>query len=104
MTWINVCKMDALNNDRLVAFDYNDRKILVTIIHDKIYATDRICTHEYADLSIGFLNEEDKTITCPLHFSRFELETGISQNPPAKIPLKTYESKIEDDFVYIFIN
>ena len=104
MTWINVCKMAILNNDKLVAFDYIDKKILVTIIQDKIYATDRICTHEYADLSTGFLNEEDKTITCPLHFSRFELETGISQNPPAKIPLKTYNSKIEDDCVYVFVD
>lgn len=58
--WINVCNMDAQNNDKLVAIDYNDKKILVTIIHDKIYATDRICTHQYADLSAGFLNEEEK--------------------------------------------
>lgn len=104
MAWINVCKVDILNNDKIVAFDYDDKKILVTIIQGKIYATDRICTHEYADLSTGFLNEEEKTITCPLHFSRFELETGISQNPPAKIPLKTYDTKMEDNCVYIFID
>jgi 3-phenylpropionate/trans-cinnamate dioxygenase ferredoxin component len=104
MVWIDVCKMDVLTNDKLVAFDYNDKKILVTRIQNKIYATDRICTHEYADLSTGFLNEEEKTITCPLHFSRFELETGISQNPPAKIPLKTYDTKMEDDYVYIFVD
>lgn len=104
MTWINVCKVDVLDNDKLVAFDYNDKKILVTKIQDKIYATDRICTHEYADLSTGFLNEDEKTITCPLHFSRFELETGISQNPPAKIPLQTYDNKMEDNCVYVFID
>ena len=104
MTWINVCKVDVLDNDKLVAFDYNDKKILVTKIQDKIYATDRICTHEYADLSTGFLNEDEKTITCPLYFSRFELETGISQNPPAKIPLQTYDNKMEDNCVYVFID
>ena len=104
MAWINVCKVDVLDNDKLVAFDYNDKKILVTKILDKISATDRICTHEYADLSTGFLNEDEKTITCPLHFSRFELETGISQNPPAKNPLKTYDSMIEDNCVYVFID
>jgi nitrite reductase/ring-hydroxylating ferredoxin subunit len=104
MAWINVCKVDVLDNDKLVAFDYNDKKILVTKIQDKIYATDRICTHEYADLSTGFLNEEEKTITCPLHFSRFELETGISQNPPANIPLKTYDNKLEDNYVHVLFD
>jgi len=104
MTWINVCKMDVLNNDKLVVFDYNDKKILVTKIQDKIYVIDRICTHEYADLSTGFLNEEEKTITCPLRFSRFELETGISQNPPAKDPLKTYDNKMEGNCVYVLID
>ncbi len=104
MVWIKICKVDVLNNGKLVEFDYNDKKILVTRIQDKIYTTDRICTHEYADLSTGFLNEQEKTITCPLHFSRFELETGIPQNPPAEIPLKTYDSKIEDNYVYAFID
>ncbi|HET6590210.1 MAG TPA: Rieske 2Fe-2S domain-containing protein [Candidatus Nitrosocosmicus sp.] len=104
MTWINVCKVDVSDNEKLVAFDYKDRKILVTKILDKIYSTDRICTHGYSDLSTGFLNEEEKTITCPLHFSRFGLETGISQNPPANIPLKTYDNKLEVNCVYVFIN
>jgi nitrite reductase/ring-hydroxylating ferredoxin subunit len=60
MTWINICKLDVLDDEKLVAFDFNDKKILVTKIQDKIYATDRICTHEYADLSTGYLNEEEK--------------------------------------------
>ncbi|CAN5678003.1 hypothetical protein BH23THE1_BH23THE1_34560 [soil metagenome] len=34
-----------------------------------------------------------KTITCLPHFSRFKLETGISQNPHTRIPLKTYDSR-----------
>lgn len=30
MTWINVCKLDVLDNEKLVAFDFNDKKLLVT--------------------------------------------------------------------------
>jgi nitrite reductase/ring-hydroxylating ferredoxin subunit len=60
-------------------------------------------THEYADLSTGFLNEQEKTVTCPLHLSVFKLDYGIPQNPPAEPPLKTYAVKIEDNGVYIFI-
>jgi 3-phenylpropionate/trans-cinnamate dioxygenase ferredoxin subunit len=103
MEWIKVCDNNLLGNGILMEFDYDDKKILISKVQEKIYATDRICTHQYADLSTGFLNEEEKTITCPLHLSVFKLDTGMPQNPPAEIPLKIYNVKIEDDGVYIFI-
>lgn len=103
MEWIKACNKDSLNNGDLVGFDYNDKEILIAKIQDIIYATDRICTHQYADLSSGFLNEEEKTVTCPLHLSVFKLENGIPQNPPAELPLKTYDVKIEDNGVYVLL-
>ncbi len=96
MEWIKVCEADSLGNGDLIGLDYNNKKILIAIAQDKIYATDGICTHEYADLSTGFLNEEEKTVTCPLHLSVFKLYDGVPQNPPAVEPLKTYNVKIEN--------
>ena len=80
MEWIKVCDNSSLGNGDLVGFDYDDKKILISKVQDKIYATDRICTHQYADLSTGFLNEEEKTITCPLHLSVFKLENGMPES------------------------
>jgi 3-phenylpropionate/trans-cinnamate dioxygenase ferredoxin component len=101
MKWVRVCNATSLNNGDLISFDYYNKKILIAKVQDKIYATDGICTHEYADLSTGFLNEQEKTVTCPLHLSIFKLDNGIPQNPPAELPLKTYDVKIEDNEVYI---
>jgi 3-phenylpropionate/trans-cinnamate dioxygenase ferredoxin component len=108
MEWVRVCNISSLSNGDLISFDYNDdnknnnnKKILIAKVQDKIYATDGICTHEYADLSTGFLNEQEKTVTCPLHLSVFKLDNGIPQNPPAELPLKTYNVKVEDNEVYI---
>ena len=103
MKWIKVCDKDSLSNGDLLAFDYNNKEILIAKAQDIIYATDRICTHQYADLSSGFLNEEEKTVTCPLHLSVFKLDNGIPQNPPADLPLKTYGVKIEDNGVYVLM-
>jgi 3-phenylpropionate/trans-cinnamate dioxygenase ferredoxin component len=103
MGWIRVCDENSLNSGDLKEFDHNDTKILVARLKDKIYATDRICTHAFADLSTGFLNEEEKTVTCPLHSSDFKLEDGVPQNPPAETPLKTYDVKTEDNGVYVLI-
>ncbi|MGI0003814.1 MAG: Rieske (2Fe-2S) protein, partial [Candidatus Nitrosotenuis sp.] len=70
-----------------------------TNLGGKIYATDRICTHEEADLSSGFLSEQG--VRCPLHLSVFNLENGSPQNPPAEAPLKTYNIKIEQSEIYV---
>ncbi|HJT48698.1 MAG TPA: non-heme iron oxygenase ferredoxin subunit [Nitrososphaeraceae archaeon] len=99
--WIKVCDAKSLKNGDLLDFDMEDKKILISKLSDKVYATDRICTHAYADLSTGFINEDEKTVTCPLHMSAFRLEDGIPQNLPAEEPLKTYKTKIQDNYVYI---
>ncbi|CAN5441049.1 non-heme iron oxygenase ferredoxin subunit [soil metagenome] len=102
-SWIKVCEIKTLNSGDMLDFDHNDKKILITKIKNKIYATDRICTHAYADLSTGFLNEDDNTVTCPLHMSRFNLESGAAENLPAEEPLKTYGTEVKDGWVYILI-
>ena len=99
--WIKVCDEKSLKNGELFDFDHEDRKILLAKANGRVFATDRICTHAYADLSTGVMNEEEKTITCPLHLSIFKLDTGVPQNLPAEEPLKTYKVKIQDDAIYI---
>jgi 3-phenylpropionate/trans-cinnamate dioxygenase ferredoxin subunit len=102
--WIRACKMEDLKNSNPLDFDYEDKKILITNVDNRIYATDRICTHAYADLSTGFLNESEKTVTCPLHMSIFDLENGKPLNLPAEEPLKTYNVKVESDWVWIMVD
>ena len=99
--WIKVCDANSLKNGDLLDFDFDDKKVLISKAGNKVYATDRICTHAYADLSTGFMNESEKTVTCPLHMSVFRLEDGSPQNLPAEEPLKTYQAKIENNAVYI---
>src|ERR671923_2004813 len=101
--WMKVCDIKSLKNGDLLDFDMEDKKILISKIKDKVYATDRICTHAYADLSTGFINEDEKTVTCPLHMSIFKLEDGVPQNLPAEQPLKKYPIKSENGWIYIFI-
>ena len=101
--WIRVGEVDSIKNGDLIDFDYKDKKILIAKSGDKLFATDRICTHAYADLSTGFMNVDEKTVTCPLHMSIFKLEDGVPQNLPAEEPLKTYPVKTEQSWIYIFV-
>lgn len=97
--WVKACSTNQLGTNEMFSFDFEDKKILLTNLGGKIYATDRICTHEEADLSSGFLSTEG--VRCPLHLSVFNLENGVPQNPPAEKPLKTYNIKIDKDEIYV---
>ena len=97
--WIKACDTDKVGNGELFGFDHDDKKILLANLDGKIFATDRICTHEEADLSTGILSEEG--VRCPLHLSVFDLNTGKPQNPPAEESLKTYNVKIDNNEVYV---
>lgn len=97
--WIKACNLDQVKEGTLYGFHSNDKKILLANQKGKIFATDLICTHAEADLSSGFLSDEG--VRCPLHLSVFNLQDGNPQNPPAEIPLKTYNVKIQQNEVYV---
>jgi 3-phenylpropionate/trans-cinnamate dioxygenase ferredoxin component len=101
--WIRACDAKSLKRGEMMDFDFHDKKILLVNIDNTIYASDRICTHAYADLATGFLNEEEKTVTCPLHMSAFNLENGNPLNLPAKEPLMIYKTKIDNNSIFIFV-
>jgi 3-phenylpropionate/trans-cinnamate dioxygenase ferredoxin component len=101
--WIRACDSKSLKLGEMMDFDYQDKKILLVNIDNTIYASDRICTHAYADLSTGFLNEEEKTVTCPLHMSAFNLENGNPLNLPAKDPVMIYKTKIDNNSIFILV-
>jgi 3-phenylpropionate/trans-cinnamate dioxygenase ferredoxin subunit len=97
--WVKACMMNQVGKNEMYSFDFEDKKLMITNLDGKIYATDRICTHAEADLSMGFLSSEG--VRCPLHLSVFNLENGIPQNPPAEEPLKIYNVKIDQNEIYV---
>jgi len=70
----------------------------ILIVHtdeDTWHATQGICTHEYFELDKGFLTGD--TLTCALHLSRFDLETGEALDPPAELPLAIYPIEVDGE-------
>lgn len=68
-------------------------EIIVAKVGGKFYAFSGRCTHLGLSLEGGKL--DGKILQCPHHRSRFDLEDGRVLTPPAKLPLKTYEVKVE---------
>src|SRR5690606_41866001 len=72
---------------------------ILTRVGAAIFACAGICTHEYAEMSEGEI--EDHGIYCPLHGSGFDLRTGAVTSLPAVTPLPVYDVKIVDGEVYV---
>jgi len=68
----------------------------------RLTAVQGICSHEYFELDKGFLTAG--TLTCALHLSRFELETGEPLDPPAEAPLAVYPVVVEDGRILIEVS
>jgi nitrite reductase/ring-hydroxylating ferredoxin subunit len=49
------------------------------------------------------LNETERTVTCPLHLSSFDLKSGSPLNLPAEKPLEIYPMKKEKNKLLILI-
>lgn len=77
----------------------DDTPVLLTRLEGVIHAMGRICTHEYADLAAGEL--EDGCVVCPLHGSKFDVVTGEALSLPAFLPEPIYEVRVQDGMVYV---
>ena len=65
------------------------------------YAIDNRCTHVGGPLGEGRL--AGSVVTCPWHGSRFDVTSGQVVGPPARRPVQTYQTRIQDEAVFVEI-
>ena len=92
-TWVDVCSVDDIDQGGMHEFQRGERRILIYRLEEGLFATDNVCTHEFALLSVGWL--ENGTIECPLHGALFDVKTGRVERGPADCALRTYPVKTE---------
>jgi 3-phenylpropionate/trans-cinnamate dioxygenase ferredoxin subunit len=73
--------------------------ILLVHLDGRVRALQGICSHEYFELDKGFLTRD--SLTCALHLSRFDLDTGEALDPPAELPLVMWPVSIEGDAILV---
>ncbi len=101
MQFVHLASLNDLRTRKLICVKTDGYRILIALAEDKVYAVDDMCTHEDASLSKGSLHGD--CIKCPLHGSRFKLNTGEALDDPAEEALNTYAVKIEGDDILVAI-
>jgi 3-phenylpropionate/trans-cinnamate dioxygenase ferredoxin subunit len=97
--FITLASLDALKTRKLLRADCDGRSLCLAYVDGRVFAVDDMCTHEDASLSKGSLHGE--CVKCPLHGSRFDLNTGEALDEPAEQALNTYEVRVEGDDVQV---
>jgi len=98
--FVKVAETSDIPEGALKLVDVGAARIALANVGGLIYAFDDECTHDGGPLSDGALHA-DCTITCPWHFSRFDIRTGAIVDSPAEEPIGVYEVKIEGTAVFV---
>ncbi len=102
--WIKVIKVGEIDEEEALEIEIETgSKIAIFNVKGKYFATDHLCTHEDASLCDGYIDGD--IVECPLHQGSFSISSGKALESPATVDLKTYSTKIIDDYVYVnFVN
>ena len=67
---------------------------------EEIFALNNVCPHKQGKLSEGMVH--GKSVTCPLHNWDIDLETGEALGSDSGCT-KVYESKVEEEMIYVLL-
>ena len=91
---VPVARLNDLAPGTMLMIQVDGTDILLVNLNGEIRATQGVCSHEYFELDKGFLT--GNSLTCALHLSRFDLETGEALDPPAELPLRIYPAFVDN--------
>lgn len=92
-------RLSDLAPGTMAGVEVEGKRLLLSNLGGEVYCVDGVCTHEESLLSEGFMMED--RVVCQLHLSQFDLRTGEVSNPPATMPLRVYNVKIEEGTILV---
>lgn len=104
MAFVVVANLDDLEvGDTMLVDELPEPICLIRLDDADVRAIHNTCTHQQQPLHEGFLQDDD-TLICAAHASRFDLTTGDAIGIPAVDPIPVYACKIEDDAILVDVD
>jgi 3-phenylpropionate/trans-cinnamate dioxygenase ferredoxin subunit len=100
-TFVAVAKLDEVPAGTKKVVEAGGNQILLCHTSDRVFAVRNLCSHAYETLDCGRMR--NGWISCPVHGARFDLETGMPMNPPASMPIDTFEVRVEGDTIEVAV-
>jgi 3-phenylpropionate/trans-cinnamate dioxygenase ferredoxin subunit len=98
---IDVAALSAVPDGEARGFEVEGEEIVLCNVDGEIYALQGMCTHE--DLPLDGGEVEDGVLTCEWHGAAFDVCSGAARTLPATRPLRTFETRVEGDRVFVLL-
>jgi len=96
---VKLCHKSILPPGEFRSFKIRGHEVLALNVIGRVICLDGRCSHAGAPLAEGTL--EGEVLTCPWHYSQFNITNGEVIRGPAYKPLKTYRVEEKENIVYI---
>src|SRR2546429_1580837 len=96
---IKVAETGEIPAGRMKQVVVNGEPVAIANVAGSFFAFGGSCTHDQGPLADGDL--EGAIVTCPWHFSQFDVKTGQVVEPPAEEPVRSYPVQVEGSSLYI---
>jgi 3-phenylpropionate/trans-cinnamate dioxygenase ferredoxin subunit len=100
-SFVAVAKLEDVPAGTKKVVEANDVEIVLCHTAGRFFAVENLCSHAHEKLDCGKM--KNGWISCPVHGARFDLETGEPMNPPATMPVRTYEVRVVGDTVEVAV-
>jgi nitrite reductase/ring-hydroxylating ferredoxin subunit len=101
MPWHKVASVSDVPEGDVFGVEVEGTPIALYQLDGAFYATHNVCTHAFALLSDGYV--DDGKIECPLHQGIFDIRSGKAEEGPVDEDLKTFAVKREGDDLLVEI-
>lgn len=99
MAYERVAALEDLAPGEPLRVDLDEPLCVVRLDDGSVVAVHDTCSHQQASLAEGLVF--DREVTCPLHGSTFDVDSGEPQSLPAMKPIPVYGCKVEDGAVWV---
>ncbi len=99
--FVKVANKKDLPSGRMMKVTANGTDVLLLNWAGKVHAYEHECPHAHAALSEGEL--DNGTLTCYLHGSQYDANTGAMKRGPTKRGLIKYEVKVSGEDILVKI-
>lgn len=92
--YLKLCEINDIPDGSMKQFDLRDNEYLVINLNGQFYCLSGRCTHAGAPLAEGTIKGD--ILTCPWHYSQFNIKDGSVVGGPAKKSLNAYKYIIKN--------
>ena len=93
--YLKICNVDEIPEGNSKVVETNDTEIVMIHAKGSFYALDNRCPHKGGPLDLGRIL--DRSVICPWHGARFDLQSGRLLEGPNCKNLKNYIVQVNQD-------